>query len=388
MFISGAGQSHTFSVFLGPISEALGLSQTALAGAYGLATFAAAFCLPYMGRLTDRFGPRRMLLAITAALGAACFAFAGITGLASLALAFAALRFLGQGSLMLNSANLVSRWFDKRRGFALSLMGLGFAMSMAVHPPLLEWLISAVGWRQAWIWIGLSTWVLFLPLVYALVCDRPQALGLRPDGPAPAAPHGEAASLSGISRAQALRSSAFYIICAGLFTLSMLVTALHLFQVSIFTSHGLDAALAARVFPLSATTMVIAMPLVGMALDRFPTKWVFVSGQLMLCASLVSMVNVTGLASAITYAAIFGANNAFSMTLFAYVWPRYFGLAHLGSIQGTGQMVGVIGASVGALPLGMAFDAFGDYDTMLYTLTLLPAICIVLALFLRPPQAG
>ena len=73
------------------------------------------------------------------------------------------------------------------------------------------------------------------------------------------------------------------------------------------------------------------------------------------------------------------------MTLFSFVWPRFLGLAHLGSIQGIGQMVAVVGASLGALPLGMAFDHLGSYDAMLRWLCALPAFCFVLAFFLRPP---
>ena len=61
LLASGPGQSHTFSVFVGPLSEALSLSRTELASAYGFATLVAAFGLPYSGRLTDRFGPRIML---------------------------------------------------------------------------------------------------------------------------------------------------------------------------------------------------------------------------------------------------------------------------------------------------------------------------------------
>ena len=74
------------------------------------------------------------------------------------------------------------------------------------------------------------------------------------------------------------------------------------------------------------------------------------------------------------------------MTCFAYLWPHYFGRRHLGAIQGTGQMVGVVGASLGPLPLGIAIDYFGSYDTTLRLLAILPAACAVLALFLRAPK--
>ncbi|MEP1930250.1 MAG: MFS transporter, partial [Roseibium sp.] len=60
LFVSGPGQSHTFSVFIDPISEDLGISSTEIASAYGTATLLAAFCLPFTGRLVDRFGPRIM----------------------------------------------------------------------------------------------------------------------------------------------------------------------------------------------------------------------------------------------------------------------------------------------------------------------------------------
>ena len=149
IFASGPGQSHTFSVFVGPIGRELGLSNAAIASAYGLATLGAALCLPFMGRLVDRHGPRRMSLAVILLLGLACMGFGAAGGVISLALAFAALRFLGQGSLMLICANLVAQWFSRRRGFALSLMALGFGASMAIHPPLGQWLAAEIGWRRA-----------------------------------------------------------------------------------------------------------------------------------------------------------------------------------------------------------------------------------------------
>ncbi|MEM7405459.1 MAG: MFS transporter [Pseudomonadota bacterium] len=386
MFVSGAGQSHTFSVFLEPVSSELGLSHTEWSSAYGIATLAAAFGLPHMGRLTDRYGPKRMLLIVAVLLGIACLCFGALSGFLALGVVFAVLRFLGQGSVMLNASNLVSRWFDVRRGFALSLMALGFSLSMALHPPLAQWLIELVGWREAWIWMGVSTWLLLLPVVWLLAINRPSDVGDHADGVVRTDARGPAGSaMRGLTRHQALRTSAFYIICGGLLSLSGLVTALHLFQVAIFTSHGLDSAVAARVFPVSAITMVVCVPVIGKLLDRAPTHWMFAFGQLVMMGSLFAASQVTSIGTALVYALVFGLNNAVTLTLFSFVWPRFFGLAHLGSIQGLGQMIGVVGASLGALPLGLAWDRLGSYDETLMALMLLPAVCVVLAFFLRPP---
>ena len=138
IFASGPGQSHTFSVFLEPLSRDLDLGRSWLAAAYGLATAVAAFGLPLVGRLVDRHGPRATTLVVALLLGFACVLFSVVGNVMVLALAFVALRFLGQGSLMLNCSNLVAQWFSRRRGFAMSLMALGFSASMAVHPPLAQ----------------------------------------------------------------------------------------------------------------------------------------------------------------------------------------------------------------------------------------------------------
>ena len=104
-----------------------------------------------MGRLLDRFGARRMTAVVVLLFGAACLALGAAANLVWLAAGFAALRCLGMGALMLGCTNLVSQWFSRRRGFALSLMALGFAASMAIHPPLGQYLVETLGWRRAWV---------------------------------------------------------------------------------------------------------------------------------------------------------------------------------------------------------------------------------------------
>ena len=171
-----------------------------------------------------------------------------------------------------------------------------------------------------------------------------------------------------------------------MFMLSMLVTSLHFFQVSIFSNQGLDAQIASMAFPLSALSMVICMPMIGKILDRFPTQWIFSGGLLVMASSLVSITFVHDLPTALAYAIIFGINNAITMTFFSYMYANYFGRKHIGSVQGTGQMIGVIGASLGPLPLGIALDTFGSFQPMLLGLSCFPIVMAVVVLFLRAPK--
>lgn len=390
IFTSGPGQSHTFSVFLDAIARDLDISSATIAAAYAAATLIAALLLPCMGRLFDRYGARRVLFFVTLSLGGACILFGAAANILWLAVGFALLRFFGQGSLMLGGANLMAHWFNDKRGLAISLMSLGFGVSMAVHPPLASYLIETVGWREAWLWLGLSTWIVMLPAVILLVVNYPEDLDTVPDGqslPLAELPASDATvTINGLTRAQALHEPAFYILSAGCFSMSMLITTLHFHQIAVLSHHGIDSEFGARIFIVSAVSMVIFMPVVGALLDRFRTRYVFALGLLVTAGCLIGITLVYDGVSAIFYAVIFGINNTFGMTMIGFVWPRYFGRRHIGVIQGTGQLIGVIGASLGALPVGLAFTFIGSPDSTLHLLALLPLFCATLALFLRTPK--
>jgi MFS family permease len=384
MFGTGPGQSHLIGLFFDPISQELGLSRTSIAFAYGSATLVAALALPRMGRLVDRHGPASLLSIIAFGLGAFAILFSFATSWIYLAIGFAGLRFLGQGSLMLNCSNMAAQWFDKKRGFALGLMSLGFPISIALHPPIVQWLIDTVGWREAWIWLGISTWIMLIPPILLFLYSKPSDVGLRPDGEAALAADRVAPPVAGYTRAEALRMPPFYLIIAGMSSLSMLVTSLHVEYTGILKSHGLDAQTAATMFTVSGISAAICMPIVGRMLDVFQTKWMYFGGLLVMSASLFSITMVGGLSSAIVFAVIFGLNNAITMTFVGYLWPRYFGRKHLGSIQGTGQMIMIIGASLGPLPLGYALDTWGSYDGMLQVMAMIPLVISVIVAVLMP----
>ena len=361
IFSSGPGQSHTFSVFVGPIGKDLDLSSTSIASAYGLATLIAAFMLPYMGKLIDKYGARKTLIIVSIILGFSCVFFGAASNFLMLTVGFGFLRFFGQGSLMLGCANLVSQWFDKKRGFAMSLMALGFGISMAIHPPLSQFLIDEYGWKFAWVFLGVSTWIIMVPTLYILAWNTPESVGLLPDGDKRAQSiNDKNEPIEGLDLTQALKEKSFYILSAMWFGMAMLVTTLHFYQVTILTSQGISTDFAANLFTVSAIAMVLFMPVVGKLFDNIQTNYVLTIGLIINCISLLSITYANNEYYAFFYAIFFGINNAISMTMFGYIWPRYFGRKHLGSIQGTGQMIGVIGASLGPLPVGFAIDYIGD----------------------------
>jgi MFS family permease len=389
IFSSGPGQSHTFSVFVEPISQDLELSSASIASAYGLATLIAAFLLPYMGKIIDRYGARVSLIIISLILGISCIFFGAASNFLMLTVGFGFLRFFGQGSLMLGCANLVSQWFDSKRGFAMSLMALGFGMSMAIHPPVSQFLIDQYGWKYAWIILGISTWIIMVPSLFILAWNNPENIGLKPDGVKKSnLKNDEIEAIEGLNLTEASKENSFYILAAMWFGMAMLVTTLHFYQVTILTNQGITTEFAASLFTVSAFAMVVFMPLVGKFFDNFPTKYVLATGLLINSISLISITYSNSEAYSLFYAVSFGINNAFSMTMFGYIWPRYFGRKHLGSIQGTGQMIGVIGASLGPLPVGFAIDYLGSSLITIRYLSVYPIImAVIIIMFLKSPSS-
>jgi len=390
IFATGPGQSHTFSPYLPILTSELGISQTAYAIYYGGATLIASFILPFIGKAVDRYGARTVIICVATAFSLAAMSFSMVNNVIVLVFGFGLLRLLGQGSLMLCCNNMIAQWFNAKRGLALGIMSWGFALSMGLHPPLAQHWIDTEGWRQSWVLLGLLSFFLLVPFMLLFAQDKPERLGLEPDGglsnPADENARLRASADVGMTLAQATRTSTFWIIAAGLMSFAGLITALFLFQVSIFENQGAGRELGVTMFKWSAVTMVICVPLVGRLLDRFRTSFVFAGALLSMSLSLVLASFVSDVTTAFIYAIMFGITNSCIHAHYVYLWPHYFGRKHLGSIQGVAQTLGVVGASIGGMPLALAFDAVGSYRGLLLALSIIPLICAILALTLKEPD--
>jgi MFS family permease len=181
-FCSGPGQSFVFSVFVDPILRDTGISRVHLSALYAFGTAVSAAMVVLIARLVDRFGARLMLAVIALALGVACFGMSLAAGSVALLLGFAAMRALRQGSLPVTATMLTAQWFVKHRGRAMSMVFLGLAASNSVLPPAVQWLIGSVGWREAYVALGVMVWALLIPAAIFVVRNRPEAIGLNPDG--------------------------------------------------------------------------------------------------------------------------------------------------------------------------------------------------------------
>ncbi len=385
-FCSGPGQSYVFSVFVDPILADTGVSRTQLSALYAVGTGVSAIMVAVVGRLVDRLGARVMLVSIALALGAACFLMASAAGALTLLLGFAALRALGQGSLPVTATLLTAQWFVRKRGRAIAIVGLGFAVSNALLPPLARFLIDTLGWRGAYIGLGLMVWALIIPAALLVVRDRPEVMGLSPDGASVPEEHQDRALRSGRpgTARKVFSSLDFWMLAIPLTAAPFIVTALVFHQTSILAERGLGGAVAAGVFLPFAVAVASSNAITGLLVERLGPRRPLVFTQILLLVALIELLFVSSPATAIVYAMTLGASSGMTGVLMGVTWAHYYGREGLGRVQGSASMVMISAAALAPLPLAALEQMSGGYTLGILAMAVLPVLSIALGSLSRP----
>ena len=387
-FSSGPGQSFVFSIFIDSMIEDTGFSRSTISALYTVSTGMSALMVVVVSRQADRWGARSNLILVGVAFGAACFGMAFSAGLAAFYLSFAGLRALGQGSLTINTTLLVNQWFVTRRGRAIALMGLGFPLSNAVLPPLSRFLIDNYGWREAYAVLGVLVMLLIIPAAVLLVRNRPEDVGLHPDG-ADEPPLIEQSGLhnpAAAARRPVLTSLAFWMLAVPLATPGLVVTGLVFHQTSIFAENGLSATTAAAVFVIFAVASASTSMVAGFVVDRTGPSRLFVFAMVVLFVVCGLALVVNSVWMAVLYVAGMGVAGGSQRIVQGVIWAHYYGRFGLGKVQGAAMMVGITGAAIGPLPLSLFRDLTGSYDVGIMAMAMLPLLSIVVLSWGHPER--
>ncbi len=383
--LTGPGQTIGVSVFVDQFISDLGMSRSEVSTAYLIGTLIAALGLPLIGRRVDRVGVRRAMTVIGVAFGAALVGMAGVQGFVALAIGFVAIRLLGQGSLMLVSTVAVTLWFEKRRGMVLGIFSTGTAIVMALVPVGLSLVIEGYGWRVAWLTSAVMIWLVVVPIARFGMIDRPSDVGQVPDGPNPKKmePSKEQTRVSA-TRAQALRTKRFWSLLAASATVGMLVTALNFHQISLLGDAGLTATEAAVMFLPQVIGAAAAGLLFGYLSDRLTGRELIPMAMGLLIISLVLAASLTPGVAVVLYAVSLGAAGGAIRSVSATLLPRWFGVRHIGEIQGTASFIDVASTALGPVVFALARDATGGYSGAATWFIIMPLLAGIVATTIRP----
>ena len=259
-------------------------------------------------------------------------------------------------------ADVVSHWFDRHRGLALSVMMLGMGLGAIIIPSVAQRLIATLGWRLAYTVFGFSILLIPLPVVAAYLTERPENKGLLPDGVAQAhvlSPVG--GNGTGLATRDAVHTSEFWIIACALFLVTASVHACFIHLPAILTDRGSSAQLAAFASSLFGVGLFIGRVGCGYLLDQFFAPRV----AAFLFAAVAIGIAFLGLGHAIWSACIsavlVGLGIGAEVDIIAYLTSRYFGLRSYGTIFGGIWAVFGVSGGLGAYLMGFGFDKTGSY---------------------------
>ncbi|HZU63512.1 MAG TPA: MFS transporter [Novosphingobium sp.] len=354
----------TFSGFLVPVSGDLGLSRSAFTFVLTLISVLGLVAYPVSGRLIDRFGPRPVALAGNLLFG---LSVAGL-GLVSAKLwvlygLFALMGVLATLPGTVLFARVVSTWFFAHRGLVLGLSGgVAFGIGGMIVPPFAEAVMQAWGWRAAYVGLGVLTIAVGQPVFWLWLKEAPRG------GPA-AAP----AALTGLSRAEAMRTPAFWILLVGVAVGAGSTSSVITHMIPLAAERGFGFATALSALSALYAANAIWQTALGALLDRLGMARIAALFVLpgMAGAWLLNSAHSEG--QVILGALLVGLSAGTEYGLVPFCIPRYFGFRCYGEIYGV--IFGMIMLLQGLAPflMDLAYDLTGNYHPALaaFSFTLL-----------------
>src|SRR5262249_35202219 len=183
MPFTSTGVRHAVGPFLKPVVADLGLDRASFSAVVALSLFLYGVFMPLAGMALDRFSVRVVTTLGTVVLVLSLVLTALVRNVWEFAAVYGVLVPLGlAGSGPVVASGVVARWFSKRRGTALSLLGSASMTGMSLLVPAVTWLILTGGWRVTYVAIAGVVLALVLPLCLWVVRDSPESIGLHPDG--------------------------------------------------------------------------------------------------------------------------------------------------------------------------------------------------------------
>lgn len=349
------GAMFSLPVFLLTMSRETGWSVTGISGAMTVGFLSLAFASMIWGGLSDRFGPRPVVLAGSTILAASLALASQATSLLAFQLLFGVLVGGATAAVFAPMMAAVTGWFDTRRGLAVSLVSAGMGMAPMTMSPLAAWLITVTDWRTALLIIAGIAAAIMIPVSFLV--RTPPALAAGADGsPADAGPRED------MTVGEAVRSPQFVVLLLANFFCCATHSGPIFHTVSYAVTCGIPMIAAVSIYSVEGLAGMGGRIGFGLMGDRFGAKRVLVAGLFAQAFAVLAYVFVSQLGPFYAVAALVGFIYAGVMPLYAVIVRENFPMRMMGTIIGGTAMAGSLGMATGPLLGGLIYDNLGTYQ--------------------------
>jgi MFS family permease len=375
----GFGVQNSFGVFFKAFQDEFLWGRTITSGVYTAYQLSGCVVGLLTGWLTDRYGPRRTVTAGGIAIGIGLLFASRIETPLQLYLVYSIFLSFGISVAWVPLMATVSRWFIRKRGLALGLVGSGVGLGTATVPLLAGYLITTVDWRFAYVSIGLAAIILITSAAVFLKRD-PDETGTHPYGEETNANAG-VDTAAGISLTKAIRNRnlwmlffTFMMVCIGTFMVMTHITRYAL-------DAGLNPMMAAGIVSAIGIGNIFGKTSMGSISDRIgirPALVICLVGQGLVMLLLNSVSGAIGFyVTAVLFGFFFGG----WVPLFPALTGAIFGVRYLGMVFSFVTLGSGIGSALGPVIAGYVYDTTQSYFIAFTTGALLSlAAAIVLPL--------
>ncbi len=355
-------------IFVIPLQLEFGWSRTEIFLSITILTLAQAFFTPFLGRLIDNYGSKKIMMPSIFTFGLLLAGIPLFVGeLTDLYLFYAVIGVICGGAAAVPYLRLAGAWFVKKRGLAFGLIMSGGGLGFAYTPPLVQYMIDNYGWRSGYYALAAIIIVVILPLIYVFIHDRPKDLNLLPDGDTVDVDESVVVTdkEEKIKLGELLRTPLFYQLFVTFMLLTSCLYGLFSNLVPMLLDRGMDTTDAALAASTVGITIIVSRIVIGFLLDKF-----FAPRVGMICF-ILSAIGTAMLAfgavgpTAFLAAIFFGFSVGAELDLLAYLITRYFGVNSFGLVYGILFAAFLGGISVGPLVFGRLYDFYGSYVNIL-----------------------
>ena len=371
------GSRQSLGLFVSPINTSTGLGITAISLALAIGQFAWGAVQPFAGAVADRHGPGRVLAVgiVIMATGLALTPFVSRSWGLIFTIGVLTSAGSGAGGFAVLIGAVSNRVPLEKRGMAAGIINAGGSFGQFVFAPLIQRLISLLGWMSAMESVAAIT-LAALPL--ARVLRRQPELAIEATYT-----HAEDHDTFKAVR-QAFTNPGYRLLHAGFFTCG--------FHIAFLVTHlpgevqlcGLPAQVASWSLGIIGLSNIVGSLVAGWCVQHYRSKlilfWMYASRSVLIVAYLLAPKTAL---TFYVFAAGLGVTWLATVPPTAGLVGKLFGIRYLGTLFGLTLFSHQIGGFFGAWLGGLAVSNYGSYDLMWYADIALAAIAALLNLPIR-----